>query len=511
MATEVELKYFVADNHVVDKIFKLLTNQKLTYTHHVKHLSNCYFDTVELDLRQLDMGLRVRTCENQSEQTIKTAGIVVGGLHQRPEYNVDIDTAFPQLALFPSKIWSSTNEVESIQDKLVALFNTDFFRETWLVHYQGSEIELAFDQGEITTDGKKLDICELELELISGDRKALFSLAKLLFSSLKLRVGRESKAARGYQLFGNKPQPVPEVACLDVHSESKYVTEYFLEGINHSLQQCQNMVASYLKQPDVFKLAELVDALSLLRHGFWLFEEIITDKCELIRQELSYFIQLFAWVDNAIYLKELMNKTGNYRKKLEYSEQLISQLKLEKRRFPDVAMIGELLHSERFNLLQLELLILILSVKEKKGSDTDNAPFLLSDSNEDVTSFAQRKLSKSLSLLTEAMSVTGLENVDELLSQRKLIHRTLLTGNWFGLMFDQQERMNFRTPWLDMKQGLRELHSLWIIKQQLQKLCDSNEANQKILRWQERKVENLLVALAQSKNTALQKPVYWDY
>jgi len=70
--------------------------------------------------------------------------------------------------------------------------------------------------------------------------------------------------------------------------------------------------------------------------------------------------------------------------------------------------------------------------------------------------------------------------------------------------------MKFRTPWLDLLQGLRELKNLWIIKQQLEKVAEPNgKANEKIISWQQSKVENLLSALSQTKAVVLSMPSYW--
>ncbi|HBF47976.1 MAG TPA: adenylate cyclase, partial [Shewanella frigidimarina] len=76
-----------------------------------KKLTNGYFDTDDLQLRRWDMGLRVRGFDNQLEQTIKTAGRVVGGIHSRPEYNVNIDQKTPILSRFPKEIWPIGNDL----------------------------------------------------------------------------------------------------------------------------------------------------------------------------------------------------------------------------------------------------------------------------------------------------------------------------------------------------------------------------------------------------------------
>ncbi|MCO4797837.1 MAG: CYTH and CHAD domain-containing protein [Colwelliaceae bacterium] len=502
MSTEVELKFLTLSEDVSIKVFNLLKAKELAFTHQIKHLSNCYYDTAELALRHLDMGLRIRICDGHIEQTIKTAGVVIGGLHQRPEYNVDLDTSFPQLTLFPQDVWSNDLNIEKLQTQLIPLFNTDFTREIWLVSIEGAEIELAFDRGEISSDGRSFDICELELELVSGDKDALFSLAQLLSHDLSLRPGMQSKAARGYRLYFKKEEIEDSDVLLEINNDSKNIKSCFVEGISSCLQQMQMSIEQYLHFQTFKKLDAFVDVLALLRQGFWLFEDNLTENSLKIRNELSFFIQLFAWVDNAIYLQELMTKTGNYRKKLDYSKQLIEQLRLEKRRFPDKEMIAELLHSERFNLLQLSLLKLITSNK--------NEHYFIDSNEEAIVPFAKKKLSQSLASLTHAMSSFSSSDAEQWLAQRKILHRSLLTGHWFGGFFDDNKRIDFRLPWQDMQIGLRELQSLWIIKQQLEKVELVNESsNKKVVDWQESKVENLLLALAHCKDSAISLPAYW--
>jgi len=521
MSTEIELKYLVLNEkesngtalidenlseNVSTKICNLLNKELISFDHQIKQLGNCYFDTPELGLRKLDMGLRIRNDNNRLEQTIKTAGVVIGGLHQRPEYNVEVEQEFPELTLFPENIWPEQQLVQQLQSQLIPLFNTDFTRQIWLVNFESSVVEIAFDQGEITSADESIAICEIELEIISGSTSDLFLLASLLFNTLKLRPGMESKAKRGYQLFSNKPKKIKSLdfEITNYPTSKKQAEQYissgagFVHGVATYLQVLQLAIEQYIHSPQLNKLADVVKALRLLRHGFWLFESQLTASCIEIRKDLSHFMQLFAWVENAIYLQELMNKTGNYRKKLEYSEQLITQLKLEKRRFPDVEMIVELLHSERFNCLQLKLLKLAVN----------HSPAETVKSNEEISlaSFAKEKLSFSLTNVIDIMPKKSIIDAEQALPLRKLLRRSLLTGYWLGSLFDREKRQQFRMPWLDIEQGLSELQSLWIIKQQLEKLAQPAD---KIVKWQHNKVDNLLLALEHSKQVALSKKVYW--
>ncbi|GAM62621.1 adenylate cyclase [Vibrio ishigakensis] len=64
----------------------------------------------------------------------------------------------------------------------------------------GSQVEVVFDQGEVVAGENTTPICEVELELKSGQTDALFTLARQLSEEGGVRLGNLSKAARGYRL-----------------------------------------------------------------------------------------------------------------------------------------------------------------------------------------------------------------------------------------------------------------------------------------------------------------------
>ncbi|NQY63570.1 MAG: CYTH and CHAD domain-containing protein [Alteromonadaceae bacterium] len=511
MATEIELKFLVNNEQnieIKDEITKLLLSKKtasdnLTFVQLTRDLSNCYFDTPDKILRKQDIGLRVRASEGAIEQTIKTAGKVVGGLHQRPEYNVSIKNSFPDLSLFPDKIWQKNQNVDELQSKIVSIFNTDFCRTTWTISAGNhSEIELAYDQGTIESNGQITEICEIELELVQGEVNDLFELAEALFEILPLRPGIKSKAARGYALWQNIHIKIALTPLELIPLKSNCnIGQVFTSGLSFGLQQLQSFIDAYISTPSLAYLEKITEVLALLRHGFWLFEQHIPVELKQIRDELSHFIKLLTWVDSALYFQELTTKTGNYRKKIEMSEQLFSQLKLEKALFPHAEQVIEIIYSKRFNQLQISLLKLLLDEdKLESSSATEN------NSEQSVLAFAQNWLDTHLSNLVSALSNSKNLTTEQYLSHNTLLIRSLLTGSWFGDLFDKTERLEFRHPWLDIKQGISELNTLWILQQQLQTL---NEVPKKLLNWQNSKVENLLIALEHSRSMALSLAPYW--
>jgi triphosphatase len=107
MAQEIELK-FIVEKDSVDALRQHL--HTLTGEHHAPvQLLNIYYETPDNWLRRHDMGLRIRGASGRYEMTMKIAGRVVGGLHQRPEYNIDISTPELELDRFPAEVWPKVN------------------------------------------------------------------------------------------------------------------------------------------------------------------------------------------------------------------------------------------------------------------------------------------------------------------------------------------------------------------------------------------------------------------
>jgi triphosphatase len=241
MQTEIEIKFFVSQD-IQQPLSKLLNSLEIISSSQVE-LGNVYFDTPALDLRRLEMGLRIRRSDDFAEQTIKCRGQVVGGLHARPEYNAPVHGDVPLLAAFPAELWPSLVVRDDIQAGLVAQFRTDFLRRHWLVAFEGAEIELAWDQGEIVGSLGKVAIDELELELKSGDARALFGLAEQLAGLGGVRLGAQSKAQRGYRLAGlGKPLALQSLPAINGTDAAMRITA--------GLQHWQHHEQYWLEQAD---------------------------------------------------------------------------------------------------------------------------------------------------------------------------------------------------------------------------------------------------------------------
>lgn len=229
---EVELK-LSAQSSAIDAVRQSISTLSPQHSEPCK-LTNIYFDTAERQLRQWDMGLRIRGCDGRYEMTIKTAGQVIGGLHQRPEYNVDIESPEINLAAFPEEIWPEGIDLQELQSELQVLFSTNFTREKWLVKFEDSEIEIVFDQGIISAGAKDLPIQEFELELKKGFVADVLNLAKKFADIDGLHLSSLSKAARGYSLLSSTPAPLQRPASLFDYEEQPIEA-----SLLHMQQLCQ--------------------------------------------------------------------------------------------------------------------------------------------------------------------------------------------------------------------------------------------------------------------------------
>ena len=184
-------------------------------------LRNTYYDTPTLSLMERRMAVRERQVGRQTLLTVKTAGESAGGLSRREEWEAP---ARPGAFDFESLVTDPAlaRELAACAWQLVPVFRTDFTRLTWLLQHGNAQIEVALDQGSITTGNGQGEhrepILELELELKAGPPDALLDLAHTLAlgpqgraaTGLWLHPQDRSKAQRGLALFlGRRLEPVP--------------------------------------------------------------------------------------------------------------------------------------------------------------------------------------------------------------------------------------------------------------------------------------------------------------
>lgn len=216
MAIETELKLRLTPAHLAKlKRHALLKEHQLTRVE-TKRLYNVYFDTPALDLHHARMALRLRRKGRQWLQTLKGGGAIKGGLHQRNEWEVPVRGEALDFSAAVTAEWDTLLPV-AWREQLQPLFVTDFMRSTRVVLWRGAHIEVCMDHGQISSAGRTHEICELELELKSGEPQQLFGLALAILDIVPFEIEMVNKAEYGFRLLsGAIEQPhkgvIPQLA-----------------------------------------------------------------------------------------------------------------------------------------------------------------------------------------------------------------------------------------------------------------------------------------------------------
>lgn len=275
MTVEIELK-FIATPEVAEQLSVRLAPWPNVHTAAQK-LTNIYYETSENTLRGYDMGLRVRGYGDRYEMTLKTAGKTIGGLHQRPEFNVELKGADLDIRLLPPEVWPKGCDVDALQAALSPVFSTHFAREKWVVTYRSSEIEVALDQGEVKAGELSEPLYEIELELKSGSREDLLAFAQEITAEGGLRLGSLSKAARGYHLAkGNPQREIVPLGILKVAPKAS-VEQGMTDAFTFALRHWQANEEVWL-QGDRKAQKTVLEAVELLRQIFVLFGGLVPRK-----------------------------------------------------------------------------------------------------------------------------------------------------------------------------------------------------------------------------------------
>ena len=172
-------------------------------------LHNIYFDTPDHRLHRQRIALRLREKSGSSQpqwlQTLKIGASTESALSQRGEWEFALKDAALSYALLQQTPWAALDPDGTLFASLKPCFTTEFERTVWQVLWDdGSRVEVAFDKGQVLAADNSSPLCELELELVSGQARALFDVAALLAHSVAVLPATVSKAQRGFALAQNQ-------------------------------------------------------------------------------------------------------------------------------------------------------------------------------------------------------------------------------------------------------------------------------------------------------------------
>ena len=497
MSNEIELKLLVGESAAKDLEQAFFPQLQAKLHSEQNQLFNHYYDTADASLSAMDIGLRIRGKNGQYEQTIKTAGSSHGGLHQRPEYNVALETNQLDLTLFPAHIWPADTDAESLQQQLELRFTTHFQRNSYLLEFDnGDKLELVFDAGKVEAGEYQSDISEVELELVEGSVERLFELAKQISQITPCRMGLFSKAARGNQLLkGDELLPESGLSYLPV-DEQDSIQSWFIRSLEYGLRYWQYHEQSYVQNQKLNALKGIKDSIELLQQVMQLFQTVCQDPQVIeLSHKLNEMQQQWLWLDEVLAFKTLCSKKGYYHKKLDKYPELHSFLRGR--------IEGSLLQQQPHALihqgakLQLELCHMLQLGEWRQQSAVTQAL------NAQVGDWLEHTWKQ----VKQGLCQTESQGVEFWLQQQVLLRDTLLRGILLANSYGQEVTQTFRTPWLNMLDGIEELQLLTTLSREA---TQAEEAySDTVSQWCQQKIDNLLPLLAESRLQALAIVPYW--
>ena len=245
--------------------------------HAEKHrLVSTYFDTLDKHLWHAGVTLRVRQDGERYIQTIKVENSEAAGLFSRPEWERGISGVSPNLDEPTEKLLTKLTGGPVPAKALAAQFTTDIERTLWHAECDGAVLEVSSDEGAISSDGRILPVHELEIELKSGPKAALFQLAARIGAAVPLRIAVQSKAERGHVLGGRgdgearKAEPIPLTGDMTVAKGFQAIGRACLR--HYRLNE-----ALFLEAPHPELLHQCRVALRRLRSALVLFKTLLDD------------------------------------------------------------------------------------------------------------------------------------------------------------------------------------------------------------------------------------------
>ena len=189
MASEFELKYRA------DEAVQAGIREALPGIWREIPMATTYYDTPDGALSRNHWTLRHRREGQRDVCTLKTPG----ANHVRGEWEVE-ETSITR-ALVPLSRMSGCLELLELASRgLVAVCGAKFTRWALDVEQPDFTAELALDRGILHSGSREIPLCEVELELKSGDRNAMEAYARAFAHTYTLEPEGASKYARASAL-----------------------------------------------------------------------------------------------------------------------------------------------------------------------------------------------------------------------------------------------------------------------------------------------------------------------
>ena len=236
-----------------------------------QHEVTTYFDTPDLALAREGFSLRVRRTGERRVQTLKARNAANSVALRRGEWEWPIEQDEPDLGLL-AQVPPDQVPPGHIDGHLQPVSVTDIRRTLCGLHLAGgTQVEAAFDEGNILVGEAREPVSELELELKAGAPGLLYRLALDLHAAVPLAVSAESKAERGARLKTGEAPAVHKAADPHLPHDADIA-----DGVRRVIESClgqfvANRAAALAGSPEGVHQTRI--SMRRLRSALVLFDE----------------------------------------------------------------------------------------------------------------------------------------------------------------------------------------------------------------------------------------------
>jgi len=295
---ETELKLRCMDPSTWEGIMSAqsLTKKVVPKSQKREMLETHYFDTATCSLQKASIAYRIRREGDQWIATVKGGGSSSGGLHERQEWNVLVNDPQPDIAVFDGTAIGKRLLAVVGNEKLQSILLTRFERRQMdVIMPDGSQIEVAADQGEVIAGVKRAPILEVELELKSGEVASLFRLGAELAREFPLLPEAESKYYRGIKLAGKDTTQTKQPYQLPQVDKNKLVSEELSKALLQLIGQYLENQQNFLDNPALSEnIHEMRISLRRIRSVLDFAGALATKQYKWYLTELKKFARMLA-------------------------------------------------------------------------------------------------------------------------------------------------------------------------------------------------------------------------
>ncbi len=181
------------------------TNAIFAEKERIEDYENRYFDTKDRLMRKDKVSIRVRRINGKTYlHTVKLGGKSIDGFSQRYEWNQESDSPVFNIKKFLEQAETSEDPINLLRNALgnipefglVEICQTKFTRKIITAGFGDSLFEICLDDGFCIAGEKRVPICEMEIELISGNTADVIEFGHLIMENSEGEFSNESKLGR---------------------------------------------------------------------------------------------------------------------------------------------------------------------------------------------------------------------------------------------------------------------------------------------------------------------------